>query len=317
MNIIAKTVIASTRYEEENGELKRLYLLNYIKKYKDIVSKLSGYNGFFGLGYPFYALDNNFEGKLPLIDEQFRYNFELIIKFCEQFGDGIWPCEHCLKENLFDMPDLKKICYKCPVVPKEISPRKVINRLPDMDLCLVVEDGYEESVKRELLYLFDKNGFQTSDIDPLGTIEKVYRISNDLKDGNMPSEYVPLDTHLFKYTTLCKLISEVEPAIDKSLKTGKAPYLPTFPDSLRKVWQHDDTAINFVFDFLYSFTEYDFDPQLLQKLKETRNLIANKYTNEQLEKIILETGPESMTRRYECPTLRLRFKERINLWREE
>ena len=317
MNIIIKTVIGSTQFETENGELKKLYLLNYIKKYQEMVSKLTGYNGFFGLGYPFYALGNNLQGNLPLIEEQIRYNFELFLSFYGHFSNEIWPCEDCLKEKLYYMPDLKKICYKCPVVPKELSPRKVINRLPDMDLCLVVKDGYEEDIKRKLLYFFEKNGFQTSDIDPLGTIEKIYRISNELKDGKMPLEYIPLDTHLFKYSILYDLISEVEPEIDKSIKTGKAPYLPTFPDSLRKIWQQDDTAINFVFDFLYSFTEYDFDPKLLQHLKETRKLIAEKYTNEQLEKIIIETGPESMARRYKCKTLKARFNERISLWREE
>lgn len=316
MNIINKAVISSTRFEEENGELKKIYLLNYIKKYKEIVATLAGYNGFFGLGYPFYALGNNCQGHLPLIDEQFRYNFELFLVFYEHFNNEVWPCEFCLKEKLKDMPDLKKICYKCPDVPKEISPRKVINRLPDMDLCLVVKDGYEEAIKEQLLHLLEKNGLETSDIDPLGTIEKVYRIASDLKKGKMPSEYIPLDTHLFKYNTLYDLISEVEPTIDKALRTGKAPYLPTFPDSLRKVWQQDDTAINFVFDFLYSFTEYDFDPILLQKLKETRKLIAEKYTNEQLEKIIMDTGPESMNRRYKCKTLKSRFNERINLWRK-
>lgn len=317
MNIIDKAVIGSTRYEQENTNLKRMYLLNYLKKYREVVSKLTGYNGFFGLGYPFYALGNNLEGNLPIIYEQFRYNYELYQIFQEQFPDEIWPCEKCLKEKVYDMPDLKKICYNCPDVPKEISPRKVINRLPDMDLCLVVKDEYKENIKTKLLYLFEKNKLQTSDVDPLETIEKMYRISNDLKNGKMPTEYIPLDTHIFEYSTLYDLISEVEPVIDKSLKIGKVPYLPTFPDSLRKSWQKDDTAINFIFDFLYSFTEYDFDQQLLQKLKETRKLIADKYTNEQIEKIIKETGPSSLTRRYECPTLKLKFNERINRWRNE
>ena len=180
MNVIDKTVIGSTRFEEDNSEVKKLYLIEYINKYKELVSKLSGYNGFFGLGYPFYALGNNFEGNIPLIDEQIRYNFELYAQFHKKYSDGIWPCEKCLEENIYDMPDLKKICYNCPVVPKELSPRKVINRLPDMDLCLVVKDGYEENIKRKLLSLFAINGFQTSDIDPLETIEKISRSSESL-----------------------------------------------------------------------------------------------------------------------------------------
>ncbi len=317
MNVIDKTVIGSSRFEEENTSLKKEYLIKYLKDYKDLVSRFSGYNGFFGLGYPFYALGKDMEGELPYIDEQLRYNLELLVLFHEQFTDGEWPCEQCLRETLSDMPDLKKICYRCPKVPKEISPRKVINRLPDMDLCLVLEDKSVERIKNRLVRLFELHGMTTSDVDPLGTIDKIYRISTDLKNGKMPSEYVPLDTHIFKYSTLCNLLSEVEHEIDKSIKNGKAPYLPVLPDSLRKVWQHDDTAINFVFDFLYSFTECHLDPNLLQQIKEIRKSIANKYTNKQLEKIIIQTGPESMARRYENPVLKKRFNERINLWREE
>jgi hypothetical protein len=186
-----------------------------------------------------------------------------------------------------------------------------------MDFCLVIKDGNEEEAKERLIKSFNENGFHTSDIDPIGTIEKMYRISNRLKTGYVPTEFVPIDTHLFTYSELSKLMGKLEPEIERALSADRAPYVPTFPDSLRKTWQKDDTAINFFYDYMYSFTEYDFDSELAQQLKETRKSIVTKYTNEQLEKMVLEAGPESQRRRYQCPTLKLRFNERMDSWRKE
>ena len=318
MDIITKAVVASTTFEEENGELKKIYLKNHIRRFHRVVKRLEGYRGFFGLGYPYDALGNRLAGDLPLINEQFRYNLELLSIFHEQFKNGIWPCEKCLKTKLDEMPDLKSICYKCPVVPKDISPRKVINRLPDMDLCLVVADDKLEQTKGELIPLFNENGLRTSDVDPIGTVDKMYRIAMDLKNGKMPTEYVPLDTHLFTYSELIDLMSKVEPEMAISLKSGNPPYLSTRPYSLRKTWQQDDTAINFVYDFLYTFTDHDFRPELKEQLIKTRKQIASKYTNEQIEKMIVGAANASQKRRYHsCPTLKLRLDERINSWREE
>ncbi len=318
MNIIDKTVIASGIYEKENGELKKIYLKEYVRAYHRVVKKLEGYKGFFGLGYPFYALGNKFYGDLPIIQEQFRYNSDLFEQFHDQFENSVWPCEQCLKENLGNMPNLKSICYRCPTVSKEISPRKVINRLPDMDLCLVVEDSKVEQAKEELMYTLPENGLTTSDIDPIGAIDKVYRIASSLKMGKLPTEWVPLDTHLFPYNELMELMHKVEPEMAKSLESGKPPYLATTPDSLRKTWQKDDTAINFAYDFLYSFTDYDFDQEMKETLIGTRKIIASKYTNNQIERMVLGASIDSQKRRYySCPTLKLRFNERINSWKEE
>lgn len=234
MDLIQKTVEASTSFENADRKLKKEYLLKNINTFKKVTEVLPGFRGAFGLGYPFYALGKDLEGELPYIKEQIRYNNKLLDEFLDNSYDNVWHCEKCLQANMDNMPDLKKVCYKCPVVPKKIKPRKVINRLPDMDFCLVVEDGYEEVSKIKLLDIFDKNGFYTSDVNPLKTINDVYEISEDLKKGEMPSKFVPIDVHLFSYEELYMLIEKVGEVIQLAEENGIKAYLPTLPDSLRK-----------------------------------------------------------------------------------
>lgn len=58
---------ASTDFEKTNTDLKRRYLLWNIESFKIIASRVTGSKGSFGTGYPFYALDENMEGTLPII----------------------------------------------------------------------------------------------------------------------------------------------------------------------------------------------------------------------------------------------------------
>lgn len=318
MNTINKAVEASNMYESAEKELKKEYLLKYIDLVNNIFLNISGHKGTFGLGYPYYALGHNLEGELPIVEEQFRYNNQLLIDYIEcNSNNKIWLCEKCLENSSDNMPNLKTICYKCPTVPMEIKPRKVINRLPDMDFCMVVEDGYEEITKKKIIEQFNKFGIETSDVDPVKTISDVFEIASDLDKGIMPKKYIPIDTHLFSYSELIELMKGVVPKIDSTYKQGIIPFLPTLPYSLRKVWQIDDQAINFVFDYIFSLTEYNFESNLLNVLKETRKELVSKYSNEEIEDIVLLTGPSSLPRRYKNLTISKRFNERINLWREE
>lgn len=65
---------ASTDFEKNNSEIKRKYLIWNIEVFNKIASLVSVGKCSFGTGYPFYALDGNLEGKLPIIEEQIRYN---------------------------------------------------------------------------------------------------------------------------------------------------------------------------------------------------------------------------------------------------
>lgn len=325
MDLIRKAALASTIFEETNTELKKEYLINYIKLYNDIVSSVPGYKGSFGTGYPFYALGKNFEGTLPVIEEQIRYNNELIkdlhdylVQPNHYYGkDRLWHCESCLIENNKEMPNLKIVCNRCPDVRRKLRPRKIINRLPDIDLWMIIEDGYEDVTKKKLIELFEKNNLRTSDVDPISTINEVYEIATNLQNGVMPTSHIPLDTHIINYSTIYNLIDKTPGEMDVAKKMNKIPYLPILPESLRKTWQYDDEAYNFIHDYLYALTEYNFEKSLLERLKETRKEIVDKYSNAELERVAILTGTKSVSRRQENYVLKKRFNERINSWREE
>lgn len=91
MDYCQKSVEASSIFETNNTDLKRLYILENIKKFNNMAKYVSNYNGTFGTGYPFYALDSDLKGKLPIIEEQLRYNKELLGKIKES-NKIIWLC---------------------------------------------------------------------------------------------------------------------------------------------------------------------------------------------------------------------------------
>ncbi len=131
-----KAVEASTIFELNNTEVKRLYILENIKKFNAIKESISNSSGTFGTGYPFYALDSDLKGELPIIKEQLRYNNELL-KRIKESNKIIWLCGDCLEKRGETLPDLKQICKPCPKIDGELKPRKIINRLPDIDMWMV------------------------------------------------------------------------------------------------------------------------------------------------------------------------------------
>jgi len=306
---------ASNDIEKTNTELKRKYLIRHVMIYNYIVRMINGNRGSFGTGYPFYALGENLTGNLPIIDEQLRYNNELI-NAVEQSEYSTWNCAECLAQNSESMPDLKQICKPCPNMDDALKPRKIINRLLDIDMWMVCNKKDIESAKEQLIMLFDAYNLQTSDNDPVQTIINVTRISKLLKEGISPDILLPLDAHIIDYETLYSLIEKVPEIIYNAHTTGKVPYLPIHPLSYRKTWQYDDTAYNFVHDYLSSFTPYNFDEELRMLLEQTRNEIANDYSFEELYECLLRTGPESVLRRHRTLELKNRFKERVNSWKK-
>ena len=92
--ITNKVANISTDYERMNTELKRKYLLWNIEVFKLIASKVKVGKGTFGTGYPFYALEENLRGNLPVISEQIRYNRKLV-EDGKTIGKTIWKCKKC------------------------------------------------------------------------------------------------------------------------------------------------------------------------------------------------------------------------------
>lgn len=313
-NLCIRAAEISTEIEQNNSDLKKEYITNNINLYRDLVSSVDGYRGSIGTGYPFYALKKNLEGKLPVISEQIRYNNELI-DIAKKDGNPIWTCASCLYRNASKMPDLKQICKPCPNINNDLKPRKVINRLPDIDLWMVADDEMIKPISEELAALFKEYGFRTSDVDPVQTIIDLIKINQDLKNDKMPTKLLPIDSHIIGYRELLSLIYEVPKTIKESNINNAVPYLPIQPLSYRKDWQYDDMAYNFVHDYLSSFTEYDFDETLQSALDVTRNEVINSYSTDELYDMLLKTGPKSVADRHKTLELRERFYERVESWK--
>lgn len=313
MNTCVKAADVSTRFERCNNNLKRKYLIKNIERINMIMSHAPGYCGSFGTGYPFYVLDENLEGELPIIEEQIRYNDELVR---EASGMECWQCENCLNTKGFWMPDLKRICKPCPQVKDSIKPRKVINRLPDIDMWMICADGKVEEAKATLVKLFDNYDMHVSDIDPVRTINDVEDIVSDLEAGKMPNKMLPLDVHIIQYSKVASLLDEIPFSLLSAMEQGQIPYLPIHPISLRKTWQYDDMAYNFVLDYLLSITPFNWEGKLQRKFDLSKMIVGNSFTEEDLKEMLIKVAPDSVTRRFETPQLQKRYESRVNSWKK-
>jgi len=182
---------------------------------------------------------------------------------------------------------------------------------------LIVRKAKDTKELQEIwIKLYKENNIQPSDINPLKTIKDIEEITRDLKNGKMPKKFIPIDSHIIDSKTLYELIEKTPDVLKKSIDSKTIPYLPIHPLSYRKKWQYDDTAYNFVHDFLSSLTEYNFEGRLKTILKETRKYIADTYSMEQLYDILITSGPESVKRRHKTLELKQCFEERINSWKK-
>lgn len=307
---------SSSDFEKTNTELKRRYLIWNIETFNIISKNVSVGKGTFGTGYPFYALGKNLEGTLPIIQEQIRYNRQLV-KDGEPYQKSIWLCKSCIQDNYSHMPDLKTICNPCPNVKKELKPRKLINRLPDIDMWLVCEDGCVKQAQEELEELLKKYNMCTSDIAPISSIEDVYQIAKDLKAGIMPKRYLPIDAHIIEYSKIKSLIEQVPQVLNVS-KTGEIkPYLPIRPKSYRKKWQYDDEAYNYIYDYLSAFTPFNFTDELNKTLIESRKRVISEHTPEELFDFMLQSATEANFRRFQSIDLEQCFMKKIEDWKLE
>lgn len=304
---------ASTDFEKTNTELKRKYLLWNIQVFNIIASSVQVNRGSFGTGYPFYALDENLQGTLPIIQEQIRYNRQLV-KDGEPVQKSIWICKQCLKDNYHDMPDLKRVCKPCPNMIDQLKPRKIINRLPDIDMWMICEDGTIEQAQVDLAQLLEKYSINTSDVDPLSSVEDVAKIADMLKSGMFPKIFLPVDSHIIEYSKIKSLIERVPVELAKAKKEERIPYLPIRPKSYRKEWQYDDEAYNFVYDYLSAFTSFNFPKELQQVLDESRMKVVSEYSSEELFGFLLNSATKSNFRRFQSVDLEQYFLDKVQSW---
>ena len=306
---------ASTTFERTNTELKRKYLIWNIDVFNQIARLVSVSKGSFGTGYPFYALDENLEGKLPVIEEQIRYNRQLV-RDGEPVQKSIWKCKSCLERNYADMPDLKRICKPCPNVIPELKPRKFINRLPDIDMWLVCEDGKVEQAQQELTRLLDKYKMNTSDKAPFTSIDNVSEIAQMIKNGKFPKIFLPIDSHIIEYSKIKRLLEQVPDELQCAKQAHSRPYLPIWPKSYRKEWQYDDEAYNFIYDYLSAFTDFNFPQELKSSLDESRKRVVSENTPEELYEFLMQSATSANFRRFQSLELEDIFMHRISTWKD-
>ena len=304
---------ASTDFEKSQTELKRKYIIWNIEVFNVLAKKVSVSKGSFGTGYPFYALDQNLEGKMPIIEEQIRYNRKLVADG-KIIQHSIYRCKECLDEKYASMPDLKAFCNPCPNMLDKLKPRKMINRLTDIDMWLVCEDGKVNQAEEELTILLRINNMRTSDNSPFDTIDDMTTISNMIKQGKMPKIFLPMDVHIVEYSTLKELIEKMPETLKESKIQEIQPYLPIRPKSYRKSWQYDDEAYNYVYDFLSAFTEFNFTEDLQSKLIKSRKEVATEYSPDQLFNFLLDSATDSNVRRFGNQQLEELFKVKMNNW---
>lgn len=212
------------------------------------------------------------------------------------------------------MPDLKRICKPCPNMLDTLKPRKIINRLPDMDMWVVCEDGGTEKAQEEMTKLLSSIRMCSSDINPISSIEDVEKIASMLKEGKMPNSFLPIDAHIIEYSTIKRLIEQVPEELRSARKTGAVPYLPIQPKSYRKNWQYDDTAYNYIYDYLSAFTPFNFTDELQQALDESRKKLIDEYTPEQLFTFLLHSATPANFRRFQSVELEDCFIKKAKGW---
>lgn len=307
---------SSTIFECSNNDVKKEYIRNNINKVVECMKLVPGFKGAFGTGYPYYAIGSNMKYSYPIIEEQIRYNNELV-NAAKKSEFSEWHCAECLKTTGQNMPDLKKICNNCDKVDSELRPRKIINRLPDLDLWFICDDGLIDTSKEFLKYILERNNIFPSDIAVVETIENVREISQAISEDKIPNKYLPLDIHIIGLDEMIRLVERIPLQIMKYLDGIDKAYLAIWPESLRKTWARDDMPYNFIFDFLFSFTPIEIEGELKERILTTRNTLASMLEPEKFEELLAEISPPSVKRRFENPQLKRVYSERYKNWRSK
>ena len=69
-------------------------------------------------------------------------------------------------------------------------------------------------------------------------------------------------------------------------------------------------------DFLYTFTEFNFDDELQEKLESTRKELSNNFSTDDLYSCVVSVAPDAVKRRLKNKVLEKRLIERIESWKK-
>lgn len=155
---------------------------------------------------------------------------------------------------------------------------------------------------------------RTSDVAPLQSLKDVVKIATSLKDGEFPRVFLPIDAHIMERSTLMELVEQVPNELQLAKAEERKPYLPIRPKSLRKEWQYDDEAYNFIYDYLGAFTAFNFTEGMQDTLQRSRARVVSENTPEELFEFLTQAATPANFRRFQENELEEIFYKRIAGW---
>ena len=249
-------------FYEANGDNKTAErIIPEVELVRDAVKDIPGFQGCFGLGYPFYALSENCPSEVlpvPSISEFLGKSRSMIHESSRQHG-APWPCVDCQATN--GLPDLKTLCRPCKQT--KFKPRDLFESLPDIDIVMVI-DNSTAATERLVQSRLGELGLIQSDIDIRGAYNRTLAA---LMGANDQAKF-PVDAHIWSLNTFAQAAQQLQ----ANPARGNVPITSR---SLHAQWE--DHTINFWFDFVFSLTEVgELEPQLKGIVDKTRMLLVKQ-----------------------------------------
>lgn len=114
-----------------------------------------------------------------------------------------------------------------------------------------------------------------------------------------------------------ELIEQVPDELQLAKAEERKTYLPIRPKSLRKVWQYDDAAYNFVHDYLVAFTAFNFSAEMEGILQRSRARVVKENTPKELFDFLMKAAIPSTFRRFQEHEYEEIFYKRIADWESQ
>ena len=90
--------------------------------------------------------------------------------------------------------------------------------------------------------------------------------------------------------------------------------MPIHPKSYRKIWQYDDEAYNFIYDYLSALTPFNFEKELQTTLDDSKRQVIRENTKEELLDFLLKSATKANFRRFQSLELEENFLKKVESW---
>lgn len=263
----------------------------------EAMSALDGLRGCFGLGYPYYAVDQRLglSYRVPEIGA-FVAKTTASATYARTSPSASWPCVEC--QTTTQLPDLKTNCKPCEKTL--FRPRDLFKALPDIDVVLVL-DTETRRREQEVETLLVSLGLRQSDTDIRGSVN-----STILALAGVEGEHVPVDAHIWNLDEFRECCLRIQAApLDTNVIINSR--------SLHTKWE--DNPVNFWFDFVFSLTEVGVvDPELQRLVDDTRRALVSTLGSEGLESATKRASGRARLI-LDDPNMRNVFLGKVSSWR--